>query len=174
MSDQGSIPGSREQFLERFGDVVENSPWVASAVWERYPSAAKGRSFDDLQDAFSKVIRTAPHEQRLDLLCAHPDLACGVVASRELTDASRAEQESAGLDRCSPQEFIELQSLNLEYKAQFGFPFIIAVKGMHRREILERFRNRVERSQEEELMTAIENVIRIVGYRIQDVLRGHA
>lgn len=160
----------REHFLARFGNVAEHAPWVAEAVWERYPAAARAEEYDGLVDAFGKVIRTAPHEQRLELLQAHPDLACGVVSSRDLTAASRTEQAGAGLDQCSPEEFIEFQSLNVEYKSQFGFPFIIAVKGMNRREILERFRDRIERAPEAEFATAIENVTRIIGFRIADVL----
>jgi OHCU decarboxylase len=172
MIEKSANPTDHERFLERFGDVVEHSPWVADTVWQRYPAAAKAECQDDLLDAFAKVIRTAPHEKRLQLLRAHPDLACGVVSTRELTKASREEQEGVGLDKCSPQEFIEFQSLNLEYKSQFGFPFIIAVKGMNRNEILERFRSRIERTPDEEFMTAIENVIRIVGHRIADVIHG--
>lgn len=160
----------RAQFLARFGAVVEHAPWVAEAVWERYPAAARAEEFEGLTDAFGRVIRTAPREQRLELLRAHPDLACGVVASSELTEASRNEQSGAGLDRCSPEEFIEFQSLNVEYKAKFGFPFIIAVKGMNRREILERFRDRIERKPEEEFSTAVENVLRIIGFRIREIL----
>jgi OHCU decarboxylase len=173
MSEGGTQSSARERFLSRFGGVVEHSPWVAEAVWERYPAAARSREYEALFDSFGRVIRTAPHEQRLALLRAHPDLACGVVASHGLSESSRSEQAGAGLDQCTPQEFIEFQSLNLEYKSRLGFPFIIAVKGMTRKEILERFRDRVERSQEDEFATATENVIRIIGFRIADVLRKH-
>lgn len=170
MSEEGNLSDARARFLKRFGDLVEHSPWVAEAVWERYPAAAREEKYEPLIDAFGRVIRSAPRKQRLALLQAHPDLACDVVASHGLSESSRSEQESAGLDQCTPQEFIEFQSLNVEYKSRFGFPFIIAVKGMTRKEILERFRDRVERSQDDEFATALENVIRIVGFRIADVL----
>lgn len=170
MNEGRSQSSERERFLARFSEVAEHAPWVAEAVWERYPAAARAEEYEGLMDAFGKVIRTAPHEKRLELLRAHPDLACGVVSSRDLTDASRTEQAGAGLDQCSPEEFIEFQSLNVEYKSQFGFPFIIAVKGMNRRQILERFRDRIERPPEEEFATAIENVTRIIGFRIADIL----
>ena len=99
----------------------------------------------------------------MELLRAHPVLACGMVGNDELTRMSREEQAGAGLDKCSPDEFIEFQSLNLDYKSKFGFPFIIAVQGMSRHEILDRFRDRVERSEDQEFATAVENVIRIIG-----------
>lgn len=170
MNEELAHSEARRRFLDRFGNVVEHSPWVAQAVWERYPTIARVEDPQDLVEVFGRVIRGAPREQRMELLRAHPDLACGVVASSQLTDVSRDEQKSAGLDQCSPQEFIEFQSLNLEYKARFGFPFILAVTGLDRKEILSRFRNRIERSPEEEFTAAIENVVRIVGFRISDIL----
>lgn len=171
MSEQTTHPSDRLRFLRRFGAVVEHSPWVAEAVWERYPAAAREEEYEALTDAFGRAIRLSPGEQRLELLRAHPDLACGIVASHELSESSRSEQEGAGLDRCTPQEFIEFQSLNLEYRRKFGFPFILAVTGMTKKEILERFRDRIERSKADEFATAVENVIRIVGLRIADVLK---
>lgn len=173
MAEESGKSGARERFLARFGAVVENTPWVAEEVWQRYPAAAKSEEFEALFDSFGRVIRTAPYEKRLALLQAHPDLACGVVGSRALSESSAREQRGAGLDQCSPQEFLEFQSLNLEYKATFGFPFIMAVRDTHRKEILERFRHRIERSQEEEFLTAVENVVRIVGFRIADILDHH-
>ena len=159
--------------MERFGHVVEHSPWVAEAVWENDSDKAQDEYFLPLAEAFGRVIRASGKEKQLELLKAHPNLACGVVASEELTRMSREEQESAGLDKCSPEEFIEFQGLNLEYREKFGFPFIIAVKGMDRREILQRFRDRIERSPEREFTTALENVIRIIGFRIEAVMKGH-
>ena len=173
MSEDQTQIEPQEHFLQRFGSVVEHSPWVAEAVWERYPAVARSNDFESLVDAFGRVIRTAPHEQRLELLGAHPDLACGVVASSKLSEESRGEQENAGLDQCTPEEFIEFQSLNIAYRAEFGFPFIVAVGGMSRREILVGFRRRIERTRDQEFATAIENVIRIVGNRISRVLSGH-
>ena len=169
MSDDTASLTARQHFIDRFGEVAEFAPWVAEGVWERYPVIARSGNARDLTEAFGRVIRAAPEARRLELLRAHPDLACGIAARDALTSASRAEQRGAGLDQCSPQEFLEFQSLNLEYKAKFGFPFILAVKGLDRREILERFRDRVERSRAEEFTAAVENVIRIVGFRIEAI-----
>ncbi|HKJ16269.1 MAG TPA: 2-oxo-4-hydroxy-4-carboxy-5-ureidoimidazoline decarboxylase [Xanthomonadales bacterium] len=172
MNHDEQLDGDRDQFLKQFGSVVEHSPWVAEAVWNEHNRAARSYDFESLVDAFGRVIRSAPEETQLELLSAHPDLACGVVASSALSRESKEEQEGAGLDRCSPQEFIEFQTLNIEYRKDFGFPFIIAVRGMNRREILKSFHRRIERSKEKEFATAIENVIRIIGYRIANILSG--
>lgn len=164
----------RKAFLQRFAGVAEHSPWVAETLWDEHPDAASAQRVEPLVDAFGKVIRSASAERRLALLQAHPELAVGVAAGSELTEASRREQTGAGLDRCSPEEFLEFKSLNQAYQDKFGFPFIIAVKGLDRSQILERFRDRIERSPQQEFSTAIENVIRIVGYRIEQLSAGHA
>ena len=62
----------------------------------------------------------------------------------ELTVSSSAEQQSAGLDQCAPEEFAEFQQLNNRYKENNGFPFILAVSGLNRSAILKNFRSRVE------------------------------
>ena len=139
----------------------------------RYPRESRDEDFLTLAEVFGRVIRSAPHERRLELLREHPNLACGVAARSELTAMSHDEQQNAGLDKCSPEEFIEFQSLNLEYRSKFGFPFIIAVKDLNRREILDRFRERIERTAEQEYSTAIENVIRIISLRIEEIIKGH-
>ncbi|MDX1554952.1 MAG: 2-oxo-4-hydroxy-4-carboxy-5-ureidoimidazoline decarboxylase [Xanthomonadales bacterium] len=173
MTEDHTGSDARKRFIERFGGVVEHAPWVAEEVWGQYPEVATADESQDLSEAFGRVIRAAPRERQLELLRAHPDLACGLAAPGSLTGDSLAEQQGAGLDQCSPDEFLEFQSLNLEYKATFGFPFIIAVKGLDRKEILNRFRDRIERSPGEEFSTAIENVIRIVGFRIAQKLEQH-
>ncbi len=114
MNEGRSQTSERERFLARFGEVAEHAPWVAEAVWERYPAAARAEQYEGLIDAFGKVIRTAPREQRMELLQAHPDLACGVVSSRELSEASRNEQAGAGLDQCSPEEYIEFRECHVQ------------------------------------------------------------
>ena len=173
MTEEQAKPGSREHFLTRFGSVVEHSPWVAQAVWDNYPREAREEDFMALSDAFGRIIHQASREQRLQLLRAHPDLACGIASDSELTSMSRSEQQGAGLDQCSPGEFEEFQRLNRDYKLKFGFPFIIAVKGLSRHEILEHFRSRMNGSPAEEFATAVENVIRIIGFRIEGILNTH-
>lgn len=159
--------------MRRFGEVAEDSPWVAKAVWEADQEAALSDDLVLLSDAFGRAVRSAPRERQLDLLRAHPVLACGVRERASMGADSQAEQAGAGLDQCSPEEFIEFQSLNHAYREQFGFPFIIAVSGMDRHAILERFRNRIERSEEDEFKTALENVIRIIGFRLERIVNAN-
>lgn len=157
---------SREKFMEVYGDVFEGTPWLAERVWEtaldQQPSARR------LHYVFEHFIRPASDEEKLALLQNHPPLAVATKRQKDLSTDSQMEQRSAGLDRCTPEEFAEFEDLNARYLEKFGFPFIIAVKGLDPYRILEIFRERISNNREEEFETAIEQVIRIGWFRIED------
>jgi OHCU decarboxylase len=158
----------KNEFMAMFGGVFEHSPWIAGAVWDmgltgRHDTAAA------LHQTFREVIRQSSREEKLALLRAHPELAVGVVSDEQLTESSQSEQRGAGLDRCSPDEFSEFQKLNACYREKFGFPFIMAVKGCNRHDILESFRARLENTGDEEFRSAVEQVIRIGRFRIDSI-----
>ncbi len=153
----------RAGFLARYGGVYEHSPWIAGAVWD-----AGGVSDDAeaLAEALAARVEAADEAAQLALLRAHPDLAGKLAVRGELTVDSTAEQAGAGLDRCAPGEFAEFQRLNDAYKARFGFPFILAVKGHDRSSILAAFRRRVENSRTDEFREALDQVHRIARFRL--------
>ncbi|MDH5555885.1 MAG: 2-oxo-4-hydroxy-4-carboxy-5-ureidoimidazoline decarboxylase [Alphaproteobacteria bacterium] len=158
---------TRQDFVERFGGVFEHSPWVAEGAWEEglNPSSAA-----ELHARMCAVLKSAPHERQLGVLNAHPDLAGKLALAGALTAESTAEQASAGLDKCTPEEFDRLQALNAAYKAKFGFPFIMAVKGRTRAEIIQTFEKRVNNDIETEFVTALRQVERIALLRLNDML----
>jgi 2-oxo-4-hydroxy-4-carboxy-5-ureidoimidazoline decarboxylase len=145
---------TRTEFVTRYGGIYEHSPWVAEAAF--------GRT-GDLAEIMSAVVDAAGADAQLGLLRAHPDLA-GKLA---MTASSVSEQSGAGLDQCSPEEFAEFTALNDRYKSRFGFPFILAVRGLHRGEILENFRRRIGNDRDTEFTTAIAEVHKIAGFRLQ-------
>lgn len=157
----------RAAFVARFGGVFEHSPWIAEAAWDagRLPDTAEG-----VHAAMLAVLRAAPPGRQLDLINAHPDLAGRLAMGGGLTADSTAEQASAGLDRCTPGEYMRFTALNDAYKARFGFPFIMAVKGRSRAEILAAFERRIHNTPEEEFATALEQVERIALLRLKDLL----
>jgi allantoicase len=155
----------RDAFLKRYGAVYEASPWVAEEVW---PGVEAGEIADvaALQAAMRKAVDARPREERLALVRAHPELA-GRTKIVDLAAASKAEQSGAGLDQCTPAEFAAFQELNGAYNARFGFPFIIAVKGLDRGEILEAFKTRLSNPPFEEFDTAMNQIHRIAGLRLE-------
>ncbi len=160
----------KTEFMAVFGGVFEHSPWIAGAVWDT-GLTARHDTANGLHQPFREVIRRSGQEEKLALLRAHPKLAVGVVSDEPLTESSRREQRGAGLDRCSPEEFSAFQKLNESYAEKFGFPFIMAVKGCNRRDILESFRARLENTGDEEFQAAVEQVIRIGRFRIDSLFK---
>jgi OHCU decarboxylase len=151
----------RDEFVARFGPVYEASPWVAEAVW---PAAARGE-LDEVQamaQAMREIVDAAPRERKLELIRAHPQLA---VAGR-MAEASVREQKGAGLDQCSPEELDAFRRLNAAYHDRFGHPFIVAVAGLSRGDILAAFEARLENEPEAEFATAIAQIHRIAGFRL--------
>jgi len=122
------------RFAVALRGVFEHSPWIAAEASERRPFA----SIDALHLALLDIVRNASPEAQLALLRAHPELASKAAIRGELTDESNTEQAGAGLTRCSPAEFSRLHALNRAYDAKFGFPFILAVKGLGPAEIIAR------------------------------------
>jgi len=148
---------AKAQFVAKFGPVYEASPWVAEACW---PPP------EDLAAAMAAVVDAAPRDRKLALIRAHPELA----SRARMADASVKEQAGAGLDQCSPAEFEAFQRLNAAYNARFGFPFIFAVKGATRADILAAFEARLANDPATEFETAIAQIHRIAGFRLADLL----
>ncbi|MAS44045.1 MAG: OHCU decarboxylase [Rhodobacteraceae bacterium] len=157
---------SRAAFVDRFGGVYEHSPWVAENAFDA-GLGADAATPAGLSAALHAQVMAGGRDRQLALLRAHPDLAGKLALAGGLTADSTAEQAGAGLDQCTPEELEAFRSLNDRYKATFGFPYILAVRGRHRTEILADFRARVENAPEAEFAEALEQVRRIALLRIE-------
>jgi OHCU decarboxylase len=166
--EQPSVMG-RDAFVARFGGIFEHSPWIA----ERAHALELGQAHDTavgLQNALARAFRSAPPAERLGVLNAHPDLAGKLAAARRLTPESTAEQASAGLDALTDAERARFTELNDAYKAKFGFPFIIAVRGLGKADILTAFETRIANDRDTEFATACAQVERIALLRLKEML----
>jgi OHCU decarboxylase len=160
---------SRDEFVARYGSIFEHSPWIA----ERAYDAGFGREEDaasGLAAAMTQAFRAASADERLAVLKAHPDLAGKLAQAKRLTAESTAEQAGAGLDALTDVEKQTFTELNDAYTAKFGFPFIIAVKGRNKKEILDAFQRRVSNDRDTEFETACAQVERIALLRLKDIL----
>jgi len=156
----------RAAFIERFGSVVEHSPWIAEGAWLRHPFA----SVDALHAAMVATLMASPIETQLVVIRAHPELAGKAAIRGEMTADSKLEQGGAGLTECSPREFARLYALNRAYRAKFGFPFIIAVKGLDRAAIIAHFAARLEHDRATEFAEALAQIARISRLRLAMML----
>jgi 2-oxo-4-hydroxy-4-carboxy-5-ureidoimidazoline decarboxylase len=149
-----------EAFVEAFGDIAEHSPWVALGAAGTRPFADR----EAMVAAFVDAMSAAPEAAQLALVRAHPDLA----TRARLTDDSRREQAGAGLDTLNAEEFARFTHLNELYKAKFDFPFIFAVKGATKHQIIRSFATRLNNSPEDEFAMALMQIGRILRFRIED------
>ena len=156
---------TREAFLARFGGVYEHSPWIAEAAYQRGLTPAEDTPAG-LATALAEVLAAADDESKLALIRAHPDLAGRAAIASDLTAASRSEQAGAGLDRCTPEEFRRFHALNDAYQQKFGFPFILAVAGKTRHDILAAFEARIGNDRDAEFRTALDQIDRIALIRL--------
>jgi 2-oxo-4-hydroxy-4-carboxy-5-ureidoimidazoline decarboxylase len=147
-------------FEAAFGDVAEHSPWVARNAASARPFSSR----DKMIAAFRDTLLAASETAQLGLIRAHPDLA----TKARLTDDSTREQAQAGLAALTPDEFARFTHLNDLYKSKFDFPFIFAVKGATKHQILASFMERVNNSKQDEFIMALEQVARIFRFRLED------
>ena len=159
----------RDTFVDRFGAVYEHSPWIAEQAHASGLDADTDTA-DGLARALATKVEAAGRDAQLTLLRAHPDLAGKLAVRGALTTESRSEQAGAALDACTPEEFARFQALNDAYKARFQFPFILAVHGYHRSEILETFEARLTDDAETEFRTALDQVHRIARLRLGEIV----
>jgi OHCU decarboxylase len=159
---------SRAVFVELFGDIFEHSAWIAEKAYEAGLTSAQDTA-EGLHASMVHVLSEASREQKLALIRAHPDLA-GRLKLAELTDDSRGEQRSAGLDSLTEEERDRFLALNDAYRRKFGFPFIMAVKGRSKEDILAAFEVRLDHDMDEEFDTAIVQIELIALLRIKDRL----
>ena len=157
---------TRDAFLVRYSSLYEDSPWVAERLWEQGLTEAED-NIAGLHGALAAIVAAAGNEEKLALIRAHPDLAGKAAAAGTMTVDSKAEQAGAGLDRCSPEEFQRFQDLNAAYKAKFSFPYILAVRGRSRGEILNNFAARLENDAAAEFAEALRQIDQIALLRLQ-------
>ena len=152
----------RGQFVAAIGWVFEHSPWVAERAFEAKPF----RNIETLHAALVAEVEKSKPEEQLVLLRAHPDLG----TRARISSVSTAEQAGAGLNALTPEEFERLQRLNSVYRARFGFPFLFAVKGSSKYDVLQALEQRVEAPPDMEYREALRQAYRIAEFRLRDVL----
>ena len=153
----------KSEFINLFANIFENARWIAEELCNQKPF----NSFDELSSKMFNIFENTTKENQLKILNAHPDLANKTKISL-LTPDSLKEQTDAGLDQCTEEEFNEFKQLNNSYR-KFGFPFILAVKGKTKIEILNNLKKRISSSSEVEFNEAIKQVKQIASLRLKEL-----
>lgn len=161
----GMSPGD---FASAVGDTFELAPWVAESAAARRPF----QTVTTLHEAMMGAVRAAPRERQVEFLRGHPDLAGKAARAGAMTNDSKREQASVGLDSLGEEEFVRFHRLNDAYKAKFGFPFIICVRRHTRDSILAQFERRLGHDQATEFAAALQEVFFITRLRIAAKVTG--
>ena len=154
---------SKAEFISIFGNIFEKTEWIAEKCYELKPY----NSFEELVSKMIHIFDNARKENHLEILNSHPELA----VEKRLTEDSANEQMGASLNQCTEEEFLEFTKLNKEYKKKFGFPFIIAVKGKNKNEILNSFRQRITNNINSEFEEAKKQVKKIASFRLTEIIK---
>ena len=153
---------SEHEFISTFGNVFEKTNWIANKAFNSKPY----KDFDEFRSRIIRIYENSSKEDYLQIFNEHPEL----VVEKKLTEDSHKEQRSVNLNRCNNEEFNEFKNLNIEYRNKFGFPFIIAVKGKNKNEILNNFRKRIKNEINLEFNEAKEQVKKIANFRLNEII----
>ena len=153
---------SKSGFISIFGNVFEKTEWIAQKSYDSKPY----KNFEELFSKMMEIFENTNKENHIKILNAHPDLA----VEKKVTEDSKNEQKIASLNQCTNEEFLEFKKLNEEYKKKFGFPFILAVKGNNKEEILNSFRQRITNNINLEFEEAKKQVKKIANFRLSKII----
>ena len=154
-------------FVRVVGPVFEHSPWIAEETAARRPFA----DVDKLHAELCDTVRNASNDQKLALIRAHPDLVGRAALAGTLTAASSGEQAAAGLNKLTAEEVALFQKQNEAYRQKFGFPFVICARLNKKEAIIAGFARRLQNSSEQEILAALEEIFKIAGLRLRDLIK---
>ncbi|WP_462413258.1 2-oxo-4-hydroxy-4-carboxy-5-ureidoimidazoline decarboxylase [Neobacillus sp. Marseille-QA0830] len=151
---------THEEFMAITDGIFENSPWIA----EKAETAKPFVSLQHLHQEMVRIVESASTVEKLALVKAHPNLGERVA----MTTHSIREQEGAGLQNLSPEEYCLFISLNQQYMEKFGFPFILAVRGKNKQAIYKNMEMRLHNSKEIEFQRALTEIYKIAFFRLKE------
>ena len=154
---------NKSDFISIFGNVFEKTEWIAQKSYDSKPY----KNFEELFSKMVEIFENSNKESHIKILNTHPDLA----VEKKLTEDSKNEQKNASLNQCTDEEIVEFKKLNEKYKKKFGFPFIIAVKGKNKEEILNSFRQRITNNINLEFEEAKKQVKKIASFRLGEIIK---
>ncbi|XP_077984943.1 2-oxo-4-hydroxy-4-carboxy-5-ureidoimidazoline decarboxylase-like [Glandiceps talaboti] len=155
-----------DEFIEKFGNVIEHGPLIAAAVWSKRPF----QHVKQLHEKICSFIDELPSAGKAGILRCHPDLAGKLASAGKLTQESTKEQSGSGLLSLTEEEKSYLQNCNTQYRQKFRFPFVICARENKKQAIMEGLKVRLQHSEQEELTTGVNEVKKIGWYRLMDLV----
>ena len=159
---------TEKEFITLFDSIYEHSSWVIINIIKNKSSIPE--KLEDLKLKMKEQVEKSSDESILKLLRAHPELGIKKNKLSSLTKSSQKEQKSAGLDQCSEEEYKNIKLLNKKYREKFDFPFVIAVKGLSRVDVINAMNTRINNNYQEEFLTALKEVHKIAKIRFDTLI----
>ena len=160
---------SEAEFVDQLGGVFEHAPWVAAAVASKRPHA----SVAALHAAMLAELDALPEPELLELLKGHPELAGALARTGAMTSDSQAEQGSLALGEIADDSAAVWDRLNADYRARFGFPFMLCIRRHTRGSALREFERRLANERSVELRNALAEIARISRLRLAARIDDH-
>jgi len=133
---------SRQLTADQWAELFEGRTRLVEKLAERGDPLASAH----------EVIAELTDADKLEALNAHP-----AIGAKNLSARSAFEQGEAG----DLETLAELARLNAEYEERFGFRFVVFVNRRPKSEIIPILRERLERTREQELDTAVQELVAI-------------
>jgi len=154
-------------FLNIFKNIFEHSDFITKLVQKKRPFKNKSEIINHFMNTFDSLDQ----DKKVKIIRLHPDLADKLKIREGLTSFSQEEQSRAGLAECNDEEFKEFNRLNNEFKSKFNIPFIYAVRGETKQDILDEFIGRLKSdNMEQELDKSLIQVKKIANLRINEII----
>jgi len=160
---------SNKIFIETFKHIFEKSTFIAEDAKNIRPYKNKRHVID----SFLSIFDSLNLESKIKIINNHPDLGDKIKINQGLTKSSQEEQTLAGLSQCTEEEFNIFNELNSAFKLKFNIPFIFAVRGKNKNEIINEFQLRLNNADiNSEIEISIEQVKRIAILRLEELIDG--
>jgi 2-oxo-4-hydroxy-4-carboxy-5-ureidoimidazoline decarboxylase len=143
--------------------IAAAAPWFEGAP-RFLARLAADRPFGDARRFFERaeaIALTMPEEEQLELIDAHPRLG-----APPATVSAHSFREQ-GYDRETTEAIAELDRLNAEYEARFGFRFCVFVAGRPRSALVPVLRGALAADRDAEIDRALRDVVAIARDRFE-------
>ena len=160
---------SNSIFIETFKNIFEKTESITQKAENLRPYKNKKHMIN----SFLLIFDSLDLKNKLQIINNHPDLGDKIKINKGLTKLSQEEQSLAGLQNCTKDEFKLFNELNSSFKLKFNIPFIYAVRGKNKRDILNEFQSRLINTDiNSEIDISIEQVKRIALLRLEELIDG--
>ena len=153
---------SIQSFSEQCEPLLEHCDWVLPMLADSRPFM----SVLDMQNKLAVAIKNAPLGLQKQALQLHPKLGVG----KAQAGFSQSEQKQAGLSNLTEDELQLFKQLNRDYENKMGYPFVVAVTGMNKKQILSLMEVRLNQSEEKEWPVSVVELIKIAQIRVNKLI----